>query len=409
MYDNCIVRQPVFDRNSALLGYELRFRDTDEGRQALARSVVSGTFDIIRGGMPAFVACSREQLLSDTFAALDPKAVVLMINNDVAQDDEVVSALVRIKAAGGFVALDNLDEEVSPSEALASHVEWVRVDLRCDDAEVVGRICDRVWHARPRFIADQVLEPSQYNIALQLGFDGFQGPLFSRTETLPAAEMPASTVAAMRLLGLARDPNVTDPKLEEAVSTDAVLTFQLLRLVNSAALGGKGVSSIGHALRIIGRNQFLRWLALAIAASRGAKSGVDQQLVRQAVERGRLLEQLGGKGRDPGTLFLVGLFSLMDAVFKMPLHDIVARVALGDEAKAALLDRTGPYAKALAFAEAYEMGMFETATELANDMGVPLDKLPDMYTTALKWTAEALSAMSEPAPSAANGRAMAGR
>lgn len=330
-----------------------------------------------------------------------------MVNNDVAEDEEVVAALERIKAAGGFVALDSLEEDVSPSEALASHVEWVRVDLRFDDAEVIGRICDRVWHARPRFIADQVFEQSQYNTALQMGFDGFQGPLFSRTETLPAAEMPASTVAAMRLLGLARDPNVNDSKLEEAVSTDAVLTFQLLRLVNSAAVGAKGVSSIGHALRIIGRNQFLRWLALAIAASRGAKNGVDEQLVRQAVERGRLLEQLAGKGRDAGTLFLVGLFSLMDAVFKMPLHDIVARVALGDEAKAALLDRTGPYAKALAFAESYEMGMFESATELATEMGVPLDKLPDMYTTALKWTADALSAMSSPAP-AADSRKMAG-
>lgn len=408
MYDNCIVRQPLFDRNSALLGYELRFRDTAEGRAALAQSLLSGAFDIIRGGMPAFVACSREQLLSDTFAAVEASAVVLMINNDVGADEEVLAALVRIKTAGGFVALDNLDESVSPSEALASHAEWVRVDLRCDDAEIVGRICDRVWHARPRFIADQVFESSQYNVALQLGFDGFQGPLFSRTETLPAAEMPSSTVAAMRLLGLARDPNVTDPKLEEAVSTDAVLTFQLLRLVNSAALGGKGVSSIGHALRIIGRNQFLRWLALAIAASRGARTGVDQQMVRQAVERGRLLEQLGGKGRDAGTLFLVGLFSLMDTVFKMPLHDIVARVALGDDAKAALLDRTGPYAKALAFAEAYEMAMFETATELATEMGIPVEKLPEMYTTALAWTAEALSAMAAPVP-AANDRKLATR
>lgn len=407
MYDNCIVRQPVFDRNSALLGYEIRFRDTDEGRRSLAQSVLSGTFDILRGGMPAFVTCTRDQLLSDAFTAVNPKAVVLMLTNRISDDEEVVEALTRIKAAGGLIALDSLEEEVSPSEALAAHVEWVRVDLRFDDAEVIGRICDRVWHARPRFIADQVSEPGQHNLALQMGFEGFQGPLFSRTETLPDAEMPASTVAALRLLSLARDPNVNDSKLEETVSMDAVLTFQLLRLVNSAAVGVKGVTSIGHALRIIGRTSFLRWLALAIAASRGAKTGIDQHLVRQAVERGRLLEQLGGKGRDTGTLFLVGLFSLMDSVFKMPLHDIVASVALGDEAKAALLDRTGPYAKALAFAEAYELGLFETAAEVATEMGVAADKLPELYATALQWTAEALGAMSAPPPTSEQKR-MAG-
>lgn len=397
MYDSCIVRQPLFDRNNALLGYEIRFRETDEGRMALARSIVSGTFDIVRGGATAFISCNREQLLSETFDPLDPKAVVLLIQNDVAPDDEVTAALTRFKANGFLLGLDNLEEDVSPSEGLATFAEWARVDLRSDDAELVGRICDRVWHARPRFIADQVLEPSQYNIAVDLGFDGFQGTLFSRVETLSAAEIPASTVAAMRLLGLARDPNVTDPKLEEAVSMDAVLTFQLLRLVNSAAVGVKGVNSIGHALRIIGRNSFLRWLALAIAASRGATDGVDQHLVRQAVERGRLLEQLAGQGRDAGTLFLVGLFSLMDAVFKMPLHDIISRVALGDDAKAALLDRTGPYAKALAFAESYELGLFESAMGVATEMGVDTEKLPELYATALAWTAEALGAMTAPA------------
>lgn len=379
-----------------MLGYEIRFRETDEGRLALARSIVSGTFDIVRGGATAFISCNREQLLSDAFDTLDPKAVVLMIQNDVAPDDDLTAALTRIKARGGLLGLDNLEEDVSPSEELATFAEWARVDVRYSDAAVVGHICDRVWHARPRFIADHVHEPSQYNIALQFGFDGFQGTLFSRVETLPDAEMPASTVAAMRLLGLARDPNVSDTKLEEAVSMDAVLTFQLLRLVNSAAVGVKGVNSIGHALRIIGRNSFLRWLALAIAASRGAKDGVDQHLVRQAVERGRLLEQLAGQGRDAGTLFLVGLFSLMDAVFKMPLHDIISRVALGDDAKAALLDRTGPYAKALAFAESYELGLFESATAVAVEMGVNADRLPEVYATALAWTAEALGAMTAP-------------
>lgn len=392
MFDSCLVRQPLFDKSNALLGYEIRFRDTDEGRAALVQSLVSGTFDIIRGGLPAFVSCSRAQLLDGTFEAAEPKGLVLMMECDVAPDAQVMEALANFRKKGGSVALDGLDEDPCPSEALAQFAAWVRVDLR-NDMKTIAKICDRVVRNKPRFVADQVLDDAQYRIARQLGFDGYQGPFFSRVETIPAAEMPASTVAAMRLLGLARDPNVTDRALEDALASDPVLTFQLLRLVNSAAVGVRGVSSIGHALRVIGRSAFLRWLALAIAASRGAKSGVDQHLVRQAVERGRLLEQLAGKARDPGTLFLVGLFSLMDAVFKMPLHDIVARVALGEEAKAALLDRTGPYAKPLAFAESYELGMFESALQIANELGVSAEKLPELYASAIKWTTEALGAV----------------
>ena len=67
----------------------------------------------------------------------------------------------------------------------------------------------------------------------------------------------------MRLMGLARDPNVNDRKLEDVLETDPVLTFQLLRLVNSAAVGMRGVSSIGQAVRLIGRTAFQRCLPRA--------------------------------------------------------------------------------------------------------------------------------------------------
>lgn len=122
---------------------------------------------------------------------------------------------------------------------------------------------------------------------------------------------------------------------------------------------------------------------------------MDQELVRQAVERGRLLEQLVGGGRDSGTLFLVGLFSLLDAVFRMPLNEILDRVVLSTEANDALLERSGPYANALEFAESYELGLFENATMIAKDMGVDQAKINDFYTNAIIWTAEALGAALE--------------
>ena len=210
----------------------------------------------------------------------------------------------------------------------------------------------------------------------------------------PAAELPSSTISALRLLGQVRDPNVQDHVIEDAIAVDPVLTFQLLRIVNSAAVGARGVTSIGHALRLIGRNALLRWLSLAIAASRRGGTGVDEHLVRQAVERARLCEQLAGRGRDGGTLFLVGLFSLLDAVFRTPMEDLVGRVALADEARDALLLRTDPTATHSTFAESYELGLFESAAEIAREMGVAEDQLADIYTGALSWADEMLAPLS---------------
>jgi EAL and modified HD-GYP domain-containing signal transduction protein len=407
MSDICLVRQPVFGSKGALIGYEIRFGASQNPLEALIQSFLNGTFDVVRGGYPAFVACSPEQMIDNAFDAIDPATAILMLPRTARPEPELFEAIERFLSNGGHIALDELSEVEAPSEALLPYARWVRVDVRSEDPTVIGRVCDRLAERQPgvKIMAFGIEELSQYELALEMGVDAFQGTFFSSPEPVPATELPQSTVAAMRLMGLARDPNVNDRKLEDVLATDPVLTFQLLRLVNSAAVGMRGVSSLGQALRLIGRNAFQRWLAVAVAASRKSSTGVDQELVRQAVERGRLLEQLGGSAREPGTLFLVGLFSLLDAVFRMTLPEILERVALSDEANSALLDRSGPYADALAFAESYELGMFENATEIAREMGIDPAGLGEFYTNALTWTNEALGSLLEAqAPPATAGR-----
>jgi c-di-GMP phosphodiesterase len=402
MSDFCLVRQPVFGASGSLIAYEIRFGDTDEGQQALIQSVLSGTFDLVRGRQPAFVACSRSQLVDNTLHMMDPKSAILLLPRDIDDAPEVVEALARFRDAGGQIALDGITEAYAPSETLLPHATWARIDVRIGDAVVLATVRSRLAQGQPnlKLMAHQIETLAQYDLSVHLQVDGFQGTFFSSPEPVPAADLPQSTVSAMRLMGLARDPNVNDRKLEEVLSTDPVLMFQLLRLVNSAAVGMRGVSSIGQALRLIGRNAFQRWLAVAVAASRKSATGVDQELVRQAVERGRLLEQLSGGPRDAGTLFLVGLFSMLDSVFRMTLPEILERVALSEDATTALLDRMGPYADALAFAESYELGMFESAGELAKEMGIDPAKIGELYTNAISWTDEALGTMLEGAPAA---------
>jgi len=398
MSDSLLVRQPLFGTSGALLGYDIRFRDAEDGRHAFAQSYLSGTFDLVRAKLPAYVPCSRGQLLEDAFQIADATTVILVLPRDLEVDDEVIAAVTRYRERNGQIALSDITVEPAPVEALVPYASWLRFDMRSGDIVTLEIARARIealcaGATLPRLVADHVVDLAAYEQALELAVEAFQGEFFSRPEPLPASDLPQSTMSAMRLMGLARDPNVNDRQLEDVISADPVLMFQLLRLVNSASVGMRGVSSIGQALRVIGRNSFMRWLAVAVAASRKSTTGVDAELVRQAVERGRLMEQLAGGSREPGTLFLIGLFSLLDAVFRMPLPEIVSRVALSDDATEALLERNGPYADALTFAESYEMGMFEYAGELATAMGIDPDKVGGFYTSAIAWTSEALGSV----------------
>ena len=394
MSDFCLVRQPIFGIKGTLLGYEIRYREA-LGQQELAQIFQGDAFELIRGKRPAFLACSAEQLVAGTFSAADPATLILLLSSDAGHTADLLAAIEQFRGAGGQIALDGIGALESPSETLLEHATWVRIDASTHDENAIAAIKQRVAprNSTVKYLAHRVETPVQYGATMKAQVDGFQGAFFSNPEPVPSTELPKSTVAAIRLLGMSRDPNVHDRQLEDVLESDPVLTFQLLQLVNSAAIGSRGVSSIGQALRLIGRAVFQRWLAVAVAASKKSSTGVDQELVRQAVARGRLLEQLSSGTRDAGTMFLVGLFSLLDVVFRMPLHEILERVALHEEATSALLDRSGPYADALSFAESYELGLFENASLLAQDMGVDPATISELYTNAVHWTAEALDSL----------------
>lgn len=406
MSDSCLVRQPVFGTKGALIGYEIHYGNSEADQQSLIQSILSGSFELVRGRMPAFVTCGHQLLVEHALSMVDPATAILLLPPTIESTSEVIDAIRQYRDAGGHIGLDQLGEQESGSEDLLPYASFARVDARRGGADGLANTLDRLAARRPgiKLIVSHIAERAQYDVAKECGAEAFQGTYFSSPEPVPATDMPQSTVAAMRLMGLARDPNVNDRTLEDVLATDPVLMFQLLRLVNSASVGMRGVSSIGQALRLIGRTTFERWLAVAVAASRKSSTGVDQELVRSAVERGRLLEQLAGGGRDAGTLFLVGLFSALDSVFRMSLPEILERVALSDDATAALLDRVGPYADALSFVEAYELGMFEHASSLASDMGIDPSTLGVLYTNALTWTDEALGTMAEAPVAAGAGR-----
>lgn len=393
MSDIFLVRQPVFDRGDTAIGYELRFRPTDDGTDPFARSYMSGSFEFLRSGLPAWVRATRQQLIEGIYSTPEPQALVVMIPPDVGVDDEVVTAVTELAKRGVKIVLDEFElprTAGAPILKLLAQAAMVRVDLRVQNPAVLGALVAALKKQQKKVIADHVLDAKLHEACLKLGFDVFQGPHFSRPEPLPAAELPTSTAAALRLLALARDPNTPERELERVISADPGITYQLLRIVNSAALGGRGITSIPHALRLVGRNNVVRWLALASATSRTGKRGADDELIRQTVQRARFCEQLAlpRTGLDKGTLFLMGLFSLLDAVFRMPMSEVLERVNLADDVKLALLDRTGPYADPLLIVESYELGLWESAGEAAGRIGLDAAKLPALYEESLQWALE---------------------
>jgi c-di-GMP phosphodiesterase len=190
-----------------------------------------------------------------------------------------------------------------------------------------------------------------------------------------------------------RDARTTDTEVQAAFTSDIGLSYKLLRMVNSAARGGRGIESILHAIRLSGRTELSKWLGLLLVSSIAARGAANRELLHLAVQRGRMCELLGGsigKAHDVGALFLVGLFSLLDAIAGIPMAKLLASIALAPPLEQALIGRTGPYAGPLTLTEAYEQGAWSSVREQATSSGLDDAQVGAMYVQSLVWTRERL-------------------
>jgi EAL and modified HD-GYP domain-containing signal transduction protein len=396
-----VARQPIFELDRGLVGYELLYRAdaavayANGDRDTMSAGVIVASLldvglDEITGGATAFVNFSRCELTNETWSLFDPADVVIELLEHVECNQETLAACGRLVQAGYRLALDDYvySDATRPLLDLAS---IIKVDVLGQSQEQLARIAKQLTPSGARLLAERVETATVRDVCADLGYELFQGYLFSRPETLTKGDVAVGQLATLRLLNLLRDPSTTDAALDSAFQSDLALCYKLLRIVNAAAVGGRGITSIQHAVRLVGRETLHRWLAVLFVASLGQKGNVTHEMALTAITRARMCEVLANNSprqMRAGSAFIVGLLSLLDVLLEVPMDEIVGRLELSDDVRGALLQRGGPLGMPLKLVEAYETADWALASGLAFDNAVANEALPEIYLGALRWATQ---------------------
>ncbi len=412
MMDVFVARQPIFNRNDRLSGYELLYRNTASSTSAdgaaadtmCTDTVIHSFLDIglddLTDGHRAFVNCTREFLLDGQVELLPAEKVVVEILETVGTDFPVVDACRRLCDRGYQLALDDYVDDPS-FDSLLRIARIVKIDVLNRNIRELAPLLTRLRHFNVKLLAERVETRQVHDECMRLGFDMFQGYFYQRPELVTRQEIEVNHAPMLRLLELLRDSDRSEIDVESGFRADPALAYKLLRIVNSAAVGGRGIDSIAYAIRIVGRQMLYRWLALLMVSSMvTGKNDVDDQLVYAALLRARLCELIAGSSpviRNPQALFMAGLFSMLDALLRMPIRDVFARVNVADDIREAVLDGTGACAAPLLLAQAYQRGEWEIVDSLAASLEIQATTLPWLYTKSLAWVTEQLLVSSDQA------------
>lgn len=240
--------------------------------------------------------------------------------------------------------------------------------------------------------------PERFEVLKKDGAKWFAGVWHLAWKQKNSSAQTASQALMMRLLQLvANDADTRE--LEQVFKQDAALSYQLLRLVNSVAMGlPHKINSFAQAIVILGQRQLQRWLNLLVFAHTQQQQGGVSLLQANAVMRARFLElasaALGASRNRQEEAFIVGMFSLLDVLFGMSMEQIIRPLNLNNEIIAALLERRGEMGVLLRLAEAAEWGEAELMTPALLESGLSRRDFALAQLQAGRWMQDVVREMS---------------
>ena len=400
--DVFVARQPIFDSESQVLGYELLFRNGVENffqgtdPDAATLDVIGNSFweiglDDLTDGKQGFINFTQNLLVQEIASVLPADQIVIEILEDVQPEPKVIAACRRLREAGFTLAIDDmiLDRSDSPFLDLA-HI--VKVDFMATTPRDRERMCKAFKKRGLKTLAEKVETDDEYQQARIWGYDYFQGYFFSKPVIRSGKAMSASKISCLRLLEAVNRPEISIDQLEEVIKHDTSLAYKLLRLINSAWFGfRREIESVRHALVLLGRTEICKWVSLATL--RQMSTDKPQELIVRSMVRAKVAEELGRRviGKDRASeLFLMGMFSVLDALTDLPLEEVLKQLPLRQEVVDALLGKPSPFLPICGVVLAYETGDWKALATAAADLQGPTDDLHQVFTDAWKWARQAL-------------------
>jgi len=347
--DILLARQPIYDLNKEVIGYELLFRENNsapltefDGNRATSRVLLSLFTETdlasVTGGLPAFVNFTAELLNSTPI--FNPQSIIIEILEDIEITDQIVANLKSLKKQGYTLALDDfiMDKRYEPILGLVDIIKLELPDM--NDQQLTDTI-STLKKYDVKLLAEKIETQAEFKRCKDLGCDMFQGYFLSKPEIIKGKKIAAGKLSVVGLISEIQDPDVDMTGLTKIITKDPVLSFKLLKLINSAAFKrANTIESIHKAITLLGIDKIKSWVSLLALSKLDDK---PESLHFLALVRALMCEKLAEliNPYEKDKYYTVGLLSCLDAFFDQRIDEVVSHIKLDQTISVALLSYQG--------------------------------------------------------------------
>ena len=397
-------RQPILDQQETLVGYALSLQAASDSpeevhEQARTAALVCAAYAEFGlrsalGKSTAFIPADLDFIHGDAVEALPPEAVVLELSFDDAPDKATLERCRSLRERRYSFALGDYRGLDARSIPLLTLIDTVKIDTqRFDDAQL-AELTGSLARLPIRLMAAGVDTLDRMKYCRLLKFHFLQGQYFARPELVSGRRLTASQASLIRLINLVAHDAET-ARIEEGIKREPALTVNLLRIVNSVGYGlTRRITSLRHAITILGRRQLQRWMQLLLMAPPGKSKHITRSpLLQIAALRGRMMELLAASiqphdSRLAEQAFITGIMSMMPAALGLPMREIFEQILLEPEIVEAFSSASEPLGMTLALLECFDAEDVAGCDRLLTAFATPgLDRwrLNTFLVESLRW------------------------
>lgn len=397
MSSKYIVRQPIKDTDSKVIGYEILYHGENQAygddaaqtandfaaADTIYNFLTQNTEKALRGSLN-FMTFTTTLLLKKAPRLFDKSELVIQIDDSVLIHP-LAMHFVRQFAKEGYRIAVNEFRFAPRYLALMDDIDYIKLNFQSTSNVSLHNIIEIAHGMRKKCIATEIHSEELYNKAIAMGVDGLEGSYVAEKMATRAYTTGYLQSNFFRLMvAVTRDePDIEE--IEQIISMDATLMFGLLRIANSVyyALRHRA-TTIRQAIMTLGISQLKQWIYLLSASN--AENEIDpssEEFLKLSFMRASfcsdLMNHAKGVPISKSEAYLMGMFSTLNYLIDAPLEDILSQVPVADEIKRALLTQEGRCGDLFSLVLSYERADWSRINSLAESLGIPTNLLTSLY------------------------------
>ena len=386
-------RQPIFDAEGKVWGYEALYRHIEDAEQAEIKDFDESTLKVAAGLLASpdygfkdafcIVNATRDFLEKGYALGLANDKLVLSIPDELLRDESILEYLSPIREQGvRIMSACKGPENLRP---YPERIDMFELPYSALDA-AKGNSC--LPEGAAQLLVTHIETHEEMESAREAGANLFQGYFFQKPKTYSVKPLATSMVNRLKVLQLLESEEQDLNALTKAIEADVSITVRLLRLVNSPVFAFvRKIDSVRQAITLVGWDKLKNWLHLIIISDM-APSEKSKELSLASAVQAKFLELIAlymGKRDLSEKLYLLGLFSLLEPIMERTYNDIFSEISIDEAVQEALVHDRGELASWLNMARDLESGNWLKLDSMAMEIGVDMKTVSKCKLDAMAW------------------------